>query len=50
MLLRYRNDALTALLSQLSPEELTTVETAFDYLLAASSRLADQAQQREVVA
>jgi DNA-binding MarR family transcriptional regulator len=50
MLLRYRNDALTALLSQLTPEELITVESAFDYLLAASSRLADQAQQREVVA
>ncbi|MBV9172708.1 MAG: MarR family transcriptional regulator [Chloroflexi bacterium] len=50
MLLRYRNEQWTALLSQLTLDELTTVEKAFEYLLSASSRLADQARPREVVA
>jgi DNA-binding MarR family transcriptional regulator len=50
MLLRYRNEQLTALLSQLSADELATVETAFQYLLAARSRLGEQTQPREVVA
>jgi DNA-binding MarR family transcriptional regulator len=49
MLLRYRNEQMTALLSQLSPDQLTTVETAFRYLLSASGRLAEQAQPQEVV-
>jgi DNA-binding MarR family transcriptional regulator len=50
MLLRYRNDRMTAVLSQLSPDQLATVETAFQYLVSASSRLAEQAQPQEVVA
>jgi DNA-binding MarR family transcriptional regulator len=49
-LLRYRNEQLTALLSQLDADELRTVEAAFEYLVAASSRLAGQAQAQEVVA
>lgn len=46
-LLRYRYELLTALLSQLDAAQLDTVETAFDYLLSAASRLADQAQPQK---
>ena len=36
-LLRWRNEHLTSLLSRLSPKELTVVEEAFGYLVAAST-------------
>ena len=49
-LLRYRHELYSALLSQLDPDQLQTVETAFDYLVAAAARLSDQRQAQEVVA
>jgi len=49
-LLRYRNEQLRLLLSCLDEEQLRTVETAFDYLLAAAARAADvRSQPQEVV-
>jgi len=38
-LIEYRNEVVTAILSQLSPEQLETVETAFQYLLESAARL-----------
>ena len=38
-LLRYREERLTSLLAGLSPDELATVERAFDYLARAAARL-----------
>jgi DNA-binding MarR family transcriptional regulator len=49
-LLQYRNEVVTAILSQLDPEQLQTVETAFQYLLAAASRLEQSSSCSEVVA
>ena len=41
-LLRYRNEYITAVLSQLSEEQLRTVEQAFQYLVAAADDVIDQ--------
>ncbi len=41
-LLRYRNEYITAVLSQLSEEQLRTVEQAFEYLVAAADDVIDQ--------
>src|ERR1051326_5610677 len=38
-LIEYRNEVVTAILSKLEPEQLQTVETAFQYLLAAVADL-----------
>jgi DNA-binding MarR family transcriptional regulator len=38
-LLRYRNEGVTAILSQLDPDQLKTVENAFQYLLDAVEQL-----------
>jgi DNA-binding MarR family transcriptional regulator len=38
-LLRYRDERLTSLLASLSPDELATVERAFNYLARAAARL-----------
>jgi DNA-binding MarR family transcriptional regulator len=38
-LLRYRDERLTSLLASLSPDELATVERAFEYLANAATRL-----------
>jgi DNA-binding MarR family transcriptional regulator len=38
-LLRYREERLTSLLANLSPDELATVERAFEYLARAATRL-----------
>ena len=38
-LIEYRNEVVTAILSQLEPEQLTLVETAFQYLLDAVTRI-----------
>ena len=40
-LLRYRDERLTSMLTSLSPDELETVERAFDYLASAAARLDD---------
>lgn len=42
-LLRYRDERLTSLLASLSPDELATVERAFDYLARAAARLDESA-------
>ena len=49
-LIEYRNEVVTAILSRLRPEELSVVETAFNYLLDAVSRLEQERQAEEVVA
>jgi DNA-binding MarR family transcriptional regulator len=49
-LLRYRNEVVTEILSQLSPERLQSVETAFQYLLEAMDSLREQNSKREAVA
>jgi DNA-binding MarR family transcriptional regulator len=50
-LLRYRNEQLTTLLGRLDAEQLRTVETAFDYLLAAAAEVADvPTEPQEVMA
>ncbi len=41
-LLQYRNDVVTLILSELDPDQLKTVETAFQYLVEAVDRLAKQ--------
>jgi DNA-binding MarR family transcriptional regulator len=38
-LIEYRNEMVTAILSQLGPQQLHTVETAFEYLLEAVAKL-----------
>ncbi|HEY2592980.1 MAG TPA: MarR family transcriptional regulator [Chloroflexota bacterium] len=49
-LIQYRNEVVTAILSQLDPDQLSTVETAFQYLLEAASRLESANGRAEVVA
>jgi DNA-binding MarR family transcriptional regulator len=44
-LLRYRNEAIMAVLSRLDAEQLQTVETAFRYLLGAVNEIAAEHQQ-----
>jgi DNA-binding MarR family transcriptional regulator len=38
-LIQYRNEVVTAILSQLDPDQLELVETAFQYLLDAAAKL-----------
>jgi DNA-binding MarR family transcriptional regulator len=49
-LLQYRNEVVTAILSQLDRDQLQTVETAFQYLVEASSRLEQSHVNTEAVA
>jgi DNA-binding MarR family transcriptional regulator len=49
-LLQYRNEMMTAILGQLDPQQLSTVETAFQYLLEASNRVARERVTSEAVA
>jgi DNA-binding MarR family transcriptional regulator len=49
-LLQYRNEMVGAILSQLDPDQLATVETAFQYLLDAVARLHNQQLNQEAVA
>jgi DNA-binding MarR family transcriptional regulator len=49
-LLQYRNEMVGAILSQLDPDQLATVETAFQYLLDAVARLNNQQLNQEAVA
>lgn len=49
-LIQYRNEAVTAILSQLSPEQLDTVEAAFQYLLQASAKLEQERTAAEAIA
>ena len=48
-LLRYRNEVITAVLSQLDAEQLRVVETAFTYLIQAAE-MASKHQHEEAVA
>jgi len=48
-LLRYRNEAISAVLSQLDAEQLQVVETAFIYLIQAAEK-ANKHQHEEAVA
>jgi DNA-binding MarR family transcriptional regulator len=48
-LLRYRNEAISTVLSQLDAEQLRVVETAFTYLIQAAEK-ANQHQPEEAVA
>jgi DNA-binding MarR family transcriptional regulator len=49
-LLQYRNETVTAILAELDPDQLKTVETAFQYLVDAANKVANQSQQAEAVA
>ena len=49
-LLQYRNEQVTAILARLAPEELRTVETAFQYLLDAVAKLRNEQSSEEAVA
>jgi DNA-binding MarR family transcriptional regulator len=49
-LLQYRNEVLTAILSQLDPDQLKLVDTAFQYLLDAAARLESASLRPEVIA
>jgi DNA-binding MarR family transcriptional regulator len=49
-LLQYRNEVVTAILSKLDPNQLETVESAFQYLLDAAASVALERQRQEVVA
>lgn len=49
-LLRYRNQAITQVLSRLDAEQLRVVETAFKYLAGAVTKVAATRQTEEVVA
>ena len=49
-LLQYRNEVVTAILSRLEPEQLQTVETAFQYLLDAAGKLGEERSSKEAVA
>ncbi len=49
-LLQYRNEAVNAVLSQLDPDQLDTVESAFRYLLEAVDKLTLERQRQEIVA
>ena len=43
-LIQYRNEAVTAILDQLDPDQLDVVEKAFQYLLDAAARREEQQQ------
>jgi DNA-binding MarR family transcriptional regulator len=47
---QYRNEVVTAILSQLDPDQLHTVESAFQYLLDAVDKLSRQTTTTEAVA
>jgi DNA-binding MarR family transcriptional regulator len=49
-LLRYRNEAITAILSRLDADQLRVVEAAFQHLAGAVSDMASDSQTEEVVA
>lgn len=49
-LLRYRNEAITAVLSRLDASQLRIVDNAFQYLSQAVSELAQEREPQEVVA
>lgn len=49
-LLQYRNEVVTAILSQLDPDQLQTVETAFQFLLEAVAKLGSERNNQEAVA
>jgi DNA-binding MarR family transcriptional regulator len=49
-LIEYRNEVVTAILSRLDPDQLRTVETAFQYLLEAAAQLESANGRSEVVA
>jgi DNA-binding MarR family transcriptional regulator len=49
-LLRYREEAITTLLSRLDERQLEVVEQAFEYLGAAASAMIGEPRQEEVVA
>jgi DNA-binding MarR family transcriptional regulator len=49
-LLRYRNEVVTEILSQLDGDQLRTVESAFEYLIAAVEKLNRQTSSQEAVA
>jgi DNA-binding MarR family transcriptional regulator len=49
-LIEYRNEVVTAILSQLDPHQLYTAETAFQYLLEAVARVESANGRSEVVA
>jgi DNA-binding MarR family transcriptional regulator len=49
-LLQYRNEVVTAILGQLEPDQLKTVESAFQYLLDAVDKLSREHQSTEAVA
>jgi DNA-binding MarR family transcriptional regulator len=49
-LLQYRNEVMNAILAQLDPDQLKTVETAFQYLLDAIDKLSDEHKAAEAVA
>src|SRR6202158_2248685 len=48
-LTRYRDEAITALLSRLDADQLQVVETAFTYLAAAATSTASEHQKEEAV-
>ena len=47
-LLRYRNEAISAVLSELNAEQLQVVETAFTYLMQAAEKATKQQPQEAV--
>jgi DNA-binding MarR family transcriptional regulator len=49
-LIEYRNEVVTAILSRLDPEQLQTVETAFQYLLEAVADLERERNPKGAVA
>jgi DNA-binding MarR family transcriptional regulator len=49
-LIQYRNEVVTAILSQLEPDQLDTVEIAFQHLLDAVAKLEAQHNATEAVA
>jgi DNA-binding MarR family transcriptional regulator len=49
-LLQYRNEVVSAILSQLDPQQLQLVETAFQFLLDAAARLQEASQRKEALA
>ena len=49
-LLQYRNEVVSTILAQLDPDQLTTVETAFQYLLDAVAKLDQARSSKEAVA
>ena len=49
-LIQYRNEVVTAILDQLNPDQLELVETAFQHLVDAATRLEQQQPTTEAVA